>query len=84
MPNVGDIETKFGRKYMFLNPDPLVGPGTWRLSAADGIPGSGGSGGGPGGIQDIDGVLPIVANQDVTGATEISMDITKLDNREAP
>ena len=35
-------------------------------------------------IQDIDGVLPIVADQDITGATEISMDLTPLDNREAP
>ena len=53
MPSPGDIETKYGRKYMFLNPDPAVGPGTWRLSAADGIPGSGGGGssGGGGGIQ---------------------------------
>ena len=84
MPSPGDVETKYGRKYMFLNPDPALGPGTWRLSAADGIPGSGGGGSsGGGGIQDIDGVLPIVADQDITGATEISMDIIPLDNREA-
>ena len=84
MPNVGDVETKFGRRYMFLNPDPTQGPGTWRLSHPDEYPGGPGGGGGTGGIQDIDGVLPIVASQDVTGATEISMDLTKLDNREAP
>lgn len=80
MPNIGDIETKYGRKYMFLNPDPAVGPGTWRLSAADNIPGN--SSGGGGSIQDIDGVLPIVADQQLTGETTISLDITPLDNVE--
>ena len=81
MPEVGDVETKFGRKYMFLNPDPTLGPGAWRLSQPDGYPGSGTGGGG--GIQDIDGIAPIVADQDVSGSTEISMDITKLNNRKA-
>lgn len=82
MPEVGDIETKFGRKYSFINPDPTLGPGTWRLSVPDEYPGGGGGSGG-GGIQDIDGVPPIVADQDLSGATEISMDITKLTNRNA-
>ena len=81
MPSPGDVETKYGRKYMFLNPDPAVGPGTWRLSAADGIPGSRGGGGG---IQDIDGELPIVVDQQVTGETSISLDITELDNVDEP
>jgi len=81
MPNIGDVETKFGRKYMFLNPDATLGPGTWRLSAADSIPGSGGGGGG---IQDIDGELPIVVDQQVTGETTISLDITELENVDEP
>lgn len=82
MPNVGDVETKFGRKYMFLNPDPMQGPGAWRLSHPDEYPGGPGGPGG-GGIADIDGIPPIVASQDVTGATEVSMDITKLDDRQS-
>ena len=81
MPSPGDIETKYGRKYMFLNPNPAVGPGTWRLSAADSIPSSGGGGGG---IQDIDGELPIVVDQQVTGETSISLDITELVNVDEP
>lgn len=32
MAYVGEYIDKFSRKYLFLNPDPLLGPGTWRLS----------------------------------------------------
>ena len=82
MPNVGDVETKFGRKYMFLNPDPALGPGTWRLAAANNLPDGGGGGGS--GYFDIDGVAPITVDQISTGETTISMDMITLDNREAP
>ena len=78
MPSPGDVDIKFGRKYMFLNPDASLGPGAWRLSAPDSIPGQGG--GGDGGIDDIDGDLPIVAENKGFGTVEISMDITQLDN----
>ena len=81
MANVGDVKTKFGRKYMFLNPDPLVGPGTWRLAAGNNLPDGGGGGSG---YFDIDGVAPITVDQISTGETTISMDIIPLDNREAP
>ena len=77
MPNVGDIETKFGRRYMFVNVNPALGPGTWRLSMPEDYPSDGGGGGGS---FDIDGVLPIVANQKSSGDTTISLDITELDN----
>ena len=77
MPDVGDIETKFGRRYMFVNVNPALGPGTWRLSMPEDYPGIGGGGGG---VADIDGVLPIVADQKATGETTISLDITELGN----
>lgn len=32
MAYVGEYIDKFSRKYLYLNPDPLLGPGTWRLS----------------------------------------------------
>ena len=32
MAYVGEYTDKFSRKYLHLNPDPLKGPGTWRLS----------------------------------------------------
>ena len=75
---VGDVETKFGRRYSFINPDPNLGPGTWRLSLPEEYTGDGGGGSG---IADIDGIPPIVADQRASGTTEISMDITKLDPR---
>lgn len=77
MPDVGDVESKFGRRYMFLNPNPALGPGTWRLSMPETYPPDGG-----GGIVDIDGELPIVVDTDFTGATTVSMDIEQLDDRE--
>ena len=32
MTVVGSYIDKFSRKYLYLNPDPTLGPGTWRLS----------------------------------------------------
>ena len=34
MPNLGTLETYFNRKYIYLNPDPFLGPSAWRLSNA--------------------------------------------------
>ena len=49
MPNVGDIEYKYGRVYVYTQPNPAEGPGTWRPSNPDAIAGPGGGGGGTGG-----------------------------------
>ena len=85
MPNVGDLEEKFGRRYMFVNVNPALGPGTWRLSMPEDYPGSGGGGGGTANL-DFDGVDPIVV--DTTPGVgsnptivKTSMDIGKLDSR---
>ena len=82
---VGDIETKFGRHYTFVNPNANLGPGTWRLSMPEEYTGGGG-GGGVESVPDHDGVPPIVVDTRVDPAggnvvIETSMDITKLDPR---
>ena len=82
MPSPGEQKTKFGRQFIFVNPDDNLGPGNWRLSTIDAIKGSGSSGGTVN--VEIDGVAPIVANTDfITQKTEISMDLQQLGNREA-
>lgn len=82
-PVPGDIEVEFNRTYIVVNPNAALGPPTYRISNLDDI--SSGSGGGGTVAADIDGVKPIFASTNgVTKKTEISMDITSLDNREAP
>ena len=81
-PTPGDIEVEFNRTYIVVNPNAALGPPVYRLSNPDEIAGGGGGGTV---AADIDGVAPIVALTDgVSKKTEISMDITSLDNREAP
>lgn len=86
MPNVGDVEYKYGRVYVWVQPDPAQGPGTWRVSNPDGI---GGPGGGGGGVSyDFDGVPPIdidMAPGIDTNPTIVttSMDLVQLDDRTA-
>ena len=46
MPNVGDVEYKYGRVYVWVQPNAAEGPGTWRVSNPDEIAGPGGGGGG--------------------------------------
>ena len=85
MPNVGDIEYKYGRVYIYTQPDPALGPGTWRPSNPDAIAGPGGGGGG-GVAYDFDGEPPI--NVDMSPGTAgnptvvtTSMDLKQLDDR---
>lgn len=59
MPDVGDIEYKYGRVYIYTNPDAGNGPGTWRLSNPDEIAGGGGGGTGGGMVYDFDGKPPV-------------------------
>lgn len=85
MPEVGDIEYKFRRTYVLVNPDPSKGPNTWRAASETEI-GSGGGSGGGGELYDFDGVPPIVVDTKPNqpgGRTvvETSMDITGLDDR---
>ena len=48
MPNVGDVEYKYGRVYIYTQPNAAAGPGTWRPSNPDALAGPGGGGGTPG------------------------------------
>ena len=59
MPNPGDIEYKYGRVYIYGEPDPQTGLGTWRVAVQDEIAGGGGGGGGTGVTYDFDGEAPI-------------------------
>ncbi len=87
MPNVGDIEYRYGRVYIYTQPNAAAGPGTWRPSNPDALAGPGGGGGGTGGTTyDFDGVAPI--NVDTSpgvgsnpAIVKTSMDIAQLDNR---
>ena len=85
MPNVGDIEYKYGRVYVWVQPDPALGPGTWRVSNSDTIAGSG-EGGGV--AYDFDSVPPIDVDMspgDGTNPTVVttSMDFVQLDARDS-
>lgn len=71
----GDTKTKFGRQYVFLNPDATVGPGAWRLSSIDEIAGVDP---GSGGINDIDGISPITSTAVGIGEVDIGLDISNL------
>ena len=90
MPNVGDVEYKYGRRYMFMNPDPALGPGTWRLSIPEEYPGGGGGGGGGGGTTyDFDGQPPIDVDMSPgVGANPpvvtTSLDFIQLNSRKTP
>lgn len=37
MALIGDLQTKFNRTYIYLNPNPITGPSEWRLSNIPGI-----------------------------------------------
>lgn len=60
MPNVGDIEYRYGRVYIYTQPNAAAGPETWRISNPDALAGPGG-GGTPGVTvkYDFDGVPPV-------------------------
>jgi len=59
MPNPGDIEYKYGRVYIYGEPDPQTGLGTWRVAVQDEQAAGSGDGIGPGVIYDFDSESPI-------------------------
>ena len=87
MPNVGDVEYKHGRVYIYTQPDAAYGPGTWRPSNPDALAGPDG-GGTPGSSvrYDFDGVPPVVVDTTPGMASnptvvQTSLDFQQLDNR---
>ena len=86
MPNVGDIEYKYGRVYIYTQPDASKGPGTWRPSNPDELAGPGNNGGGSGATYKFDGEPPI--NVDVVNnlgnpanVVTTSIDLKQLSDR---
>tara|TARA_R110002012_G_scaffold58070_2_gene150598 strand:+ start:182 stop:424 length:243 start_codon:yes stop_codon:yes gene_type:complete len=79
MPSIGEKKTRYGRQFIFVNPDDNLGPGNWRLSTVDEINNTGG--GGSGGINDVDGVSPVVSTTVGAGDIDISLDISSLDEK---
>jgi len=76
------VDTKFGRLYVSVNPNPNTGPITWRVAVNDSISGGGGSGN-----YDFDGVDPIevIHTPGVDPAPDTvvtSLDFEQLDSRE--
>nr|BDD43770.1 hypothetical protein 6 [bacterium]BDD46703.1 hypothetical protein 14 [Paracoccaceae bacterium]BDD46751.1 hypothetical protein 4 [Paracoccaceae bacterium] len=89
MPNVGDVEYKYGRVYVYVQPNAALGPGTWRVSNPDELAGPGGGGGeNTGATYDFDGVPPVdvdmtpgVGNNPTVVNT--SLDFVQLDARDS-
>ena len=80
MPNPGDIEYKYGRVYIYGEPDPQTGLGTWRVAVQDEISGGGGGGGGGTGVTyDFDGEAPIEVNTTPGIGSNPSRVVTSLD-----
>jgi len=83
VPTPGDIEVRFNRTYVVVNPNAALGPPTYRLSSPDEIPGDNGGGGD---AYDFKGEVPIVVNTIPGVGTNPStvtteMDITRLNER---
>jgi len=72
MATVGDTIVKFGRQYIFVNPNSFTGPGNWCISNPDAIVQPSNNG-----IQSVTGDIPIEV--DILNATaNVSLDITEL------
>ena len=74
MPAIGDTKEMFNRRYTFLNPDNLAGPGTWRISLPDEYPSTSAF---DGGHTKVVAELPITAVTEGNTAT-VALDITQL------
>ena len=85
-PIPGDIEYAYNRTYIVVNPNPVLGPPTYRISDPDDL--SNGGGGSGGTVYDFDGELPIVVSTTPGTGTnppivKTEMDITLLNQRKA-
>ena len=81
-PTPGEIEVKFNRTYIVVNPNAALGPPTYRVSNPDDIAGGGvGGGSDPDAIKKITGVAPIDVKTNVAKEAEVSMDLQQLDDR---
>ena len=85
MANPGTVEYKYRRNYIAVNPDPALGPVTWRTASPQEIAGTGS--GGTGERYEFDGTAPVDIDTTVNGGTagrtlvETTIDISQLDDR---
>ncbi len=77
MPSIGETKTKYGREFIFVNPNNTLGPGNWRLSSLDQINATGGSSG----INEVEGISPVVSTAVTAGEIDISLDISSLSEK---
>lgn len=73
MASLGTLASKFSRTYIYLNPDPYLGPSTWRLSNIPGI----NDGGIDDEIENLYTVAPITHTQ-LGDAVELKFDISAI------
>ena len=84
----GAVEYAYSRMYVVVNPDPSLGPPTYRISIPEDLSGGGSGGGSGGAVYDFDGEAPIVVST-VPGVgtnpavVKTEMDITLLNQRKA-
>ena len=81
MATPGDIQEKYRRTYVCVNPDAALGPPTWRLAVSQET-GSGGGGGT--GNQIFEGTAPVDVNTttgDAGTTVTTSIDISQLTDR---
>ena len=97
IPDPGDTITRFNRYYLCINPNPALGPPTWRVSDPDEYPCDGGAVLPPGVDFSVIAQAPMVVTGDDTGVkysfsltgvpdidTAGSAVITEVDNLEKP
>lgn len=73
MTTIGTLASHFNRTYIYLNPDPLKGPSTWRLSNIPGI----NDGGVDDDIENLYTLAPITHTQ-LGDAVELNFDISAI------
>ena len=83
MPNPGDIEYKYGRVYIYSEPNPQTGLSTWILAVQDDTAAPGG-GGGTSATYDFDGEAPIEVDTTPGVGSNPTRVVTSLDINKLP
>tara|TARA_B100000073_G_scaffold205968_1_gene170855 strand:+ start:210 stop:491 length:282 start_codon:yes stop_codon:yes gene_type:complete len=87
MADLGTTEYKYRRNYIAVNPDPALGPLTWRTASPQEIGSINGGGGGTGERYEFEGQAPVDIETTPNGGTDgrtlvdTSIDISQLDDR---
>ena len=73
MPISGELSYKYGRVYVWVQPDASLGPGVWRLSSPDELAGPSGI------LYDFDGESPVDITTTPATSSTPSLVTTSLD-----